>query len=280
VEKKRGWGIVLAAAFVLAAQAGAQLKPEEIAKDKSWEEFLLTAKMTDVEQISGREAVTSPWKVALEKDGENRLGVWKNPEGRMSGFIEGWTWEIAAYRLDRYLGLNMVPVTVERRRNENRGSLQIWWETKMTYKTIMESKGPNKISPPAGYKGVLYNRAVYLQRAFDNLIANEDRHANNILVTDDWRLILIDHSRSFRTSPKFTESLLYNEKSKTHPGTMSGLPAAFIEKLKSLTPEVIKGIVGEYLDDKEIAAMIVRRDLILKEIDRLIAKNGKINVIY
>jgi hypothetical protein len=61
---------------------------------------------------------------------------------------------------------------------------------------------------------------------------------------------------------------------------MSGLPRAFIDKLKALTAESLREIAGPYLDDKEIAAVLVRRDLILKEIARLIEKNGEKEVIY
>ncbi len=261
---------------VLGVFVAAQFKPEDIARDKEWEEFMTTARMTVEKQMTGPGAVTSPYKMLLEKDGTKRFAAWKNPQGRLLGAMESWMWEIAAYRLDRYLGLNMVPVTIERRHQENRGSLQLWVEGTFPFLEIMEGR----IKRPGGMKGVLFNRQVYLQRAFDDLLYNDDRHANNILITDDWRMILIDHSRSFRTTTASLTTLLYNEKSRTHPGTISALPAAFIEKLKTLTPDIIRGLTESYLTEKEIGAVMVRRDLILKEIDRLIALNGKAQVIY
>jgi hypothetical protein len=269
-------GVLLAAG----SAASAQFKPEDLARDRFWEGFLSSAKMTAVEQMGGVGARTNPYKMSLEKDGESSFAVWKNPEGRIGGVLEGWKWEIAAYRLDRFLGLNMVPVTVERSYAEKRGSLQLWAKSKMSYKKVLDGAPKNVDQPPSGLKGVLFNRGVFLQRAFDNLIANEDRHANNLLLTEDWRIILIDHSRSFRTSPKFVETLLYTETSRTHPGTMTALPEAFVEKLKALTAERLREIAESYLTDKEIAAVLVRRDLILKEIDRLIEKKGRAAVIY
>ncbi len=261
---------------VLGLFVAAQFKPEDTARDKEWEEFMATARMTVEKQMTGPGAVTSPYKMLLEKDGTQRFAAWKNPQGRLLGAMENWMWEIAAYRLDRWLGLNMVPVTIERRHQENRGSLQFWVEGTFPYLEIME--GRTKL--PGGMKGVLFNRQVYLQRAFDDLLYNDDRHANNILITDDWRMILIDHSRSFRTNKASLSTLLYNEKSRTHAGTISALPAAFVEKLKALTPEIIRGLTESYLTEKEIEAVMARRDLILKEIDRLIALNGKAQVIY
>lgn len=85
---------------------------------------------------------------------------------------------------------------------------------------------------------------------------------------------------SFRTSKKFTNELIFTEKHKEGPKLMSELPRAFVEKLKGLNFDIIKGVVGEYLTDEEINAVLIRRDLILKEIDRLIQKNGEAQVLY
>jgi hypothetical protein len=113
------------------------------------------------------------------------------------------------------------------------------------------------------------------------LIANEDRHQNQTLITEDWRMILIDHSRSFRTSKKFTKKLIYDEKYKEGPTfIMKELPRALYEKIKSLNAEVIKGVVGEYLKDKEIEAMLVRKDLIVKWVEDRIKKMGEDKVLY
>ena len=61
---------------------------------------------------------------------------------------------------------------------------------------------------------------------------------------------------------------------------MRELPRAFVEKLKALNFEVIKNVVGEYLTDDEINAILARRDLMLQEIDKLIKEFGEENVLY
>jgi hypothetical protein len=61
---------------------------------------------------------------------------------------------------------------------------------------------------------------------------------------------------------------------------MNELPRAFVEKIKVLTFEGIKSVVREYLTDEEINAVLVRRDLILAEIERLVQKNGEDKVLY
>ncbi len=253
----------------------AQFTPEEIAEDAKWEEFLKTAEITGKRQLEGGEAVTAPWRLALEKDGIKRNALWKNPEGLQKGYLEGWKWEIAAYRLDRYLELNMVPPTVEREFQGKRGCCQLW----VTAEMDLRRKAREKIETPSD-RVYYWNNAIYLHRAFDNLIANEDRHQGNILITKDWRMILIDHSRSFRTSKKFSTELIYTEKHEEGPKIMRKLPRAFVEKLKALNSELMKDIVGEYLTDKEIEAVLMRKDLILKEIDKLIKKHGEAEVLY
>lgn len=252
-----------------------QFTKEELAEESKWIEFLQTAEIVGQIRLGGSEAVTEPWKLTLEKDGIQRFALWKNPEGRQKGFIEGWQWEIAAYRLDRYLGLNMVPPTAEKRFQGDRGSCQLWVEVEMS----LRDKNEKNIKIPS-YKVFYWNRATYLHRAFDNLIANEDRHANNILITKDWRMLLIDHSRSFRTIKKFTSELIYTAKHKEGPREMKELPRVFVEKLKSLTFNVIKEVVGEYLTDEEINAILKRRDLIIDWINKQIEKLGEDKVLY
>jgi hypothetical protein len=93
-------------------------------------------------------------------------------------------------------------------------------------------------------------------------------------------MILIDHSRSFRTSEEFLTKLIFTEKHKEGPMIMRKLPRAFVEKLKTLNFKLIKDIVREYLTDKEIEAVLMRRDLILEEVDNLIKKHGEADVLY
>jgi len=269
-----GTAILLFVGFGM--QSWAQFTKEEVAEREKWETFLQTAEIVQSEQpFKDREAVTNPWRLTLEKDGVTKRAIWKNCQGRMRGFVENWRWEIAAYRLDKYLGLHMVPPTVERRFQEERGSCQLWVDTKMSLKDKYEKN----IKTPS-YKVFHWNRALYLQRAFDNLIANEDRHQNQYLITEDWRMILIDHSRTFRTSGKFTKKLIYDEKYREGPRLMKQLPRPFYEKLKNLNAEVIRSVAGEYLTDKEIEAVLKRRDLIVAWVDKRIEKLGEENVLY
>jgi len=270
--------IILSALIIVlgfSVQSVAQFTPEELAEREKWEKYLIDADVVSEEQMQTRAAVTNPWVIQLEKDGVRKQALWKNAQGRMSGFMENWKWEIAAYRLDKYLGLNMVPPTVEKRFHGDLGSCQLWIHSKMSLKEKYEQN----IKTPS-YKVFPWNRALYMQRAFDNLIANEDRHQNQYLITEDWRMILIDHSRSFRTTKKFTTRLIYDEKYKEGSRIMKELPRAFFEKLKAMNQEMIREVVGEYLTDKEIEAVLKRKDLIINWIENRIKEVGEENVLY
>ncbi|MBU4203870.1 MAG: hypothetical protein KKD59_07985 [Acidobacteria bacterium] len=245
---------------------------EEFAK---WEDFLLTAEITGSQQMLGSLAVTEPWVLTLEKDGITRRALWKNPSGRVKGYFEGWQWEIAAYRLSEHLGLHMVPPTVERRFRNDRGSIQLWIEDVIT----MQDKIKNNIRTP-GPIMYLFNRALFMQRAFDNLIANTDRHQRQYLITEDSRILLIDHSRSFRSSKKYRTELIYSDKDKKKPYPMNQLPRHFYEKIKILTMENVREVVGEYLEDRMIEALLDRRDLIVLWIDARCDNIGEENVLY
>jgi hypothetical protein len=267
---------VLAGLVWSGVESVAQLKPEEIADYSKWEEFLLTAKIVDQKQMPISVGVTQPWQLTLEKDGLTKSAVWKNASGLQKGFKESWKAEIAAYRLSKFLGLNMVPPTVEKEFRGDRGACQLFAEFWKDFEKITKEK-----AQPKGIKYTYFLRALYLQRAFDNLISNEDRHQRNYLITEDWRMILIDHSRSFRTTSKFTKKLIYDENFKEGKNfIMDALPRKFYEIVKSLTKPAIRDVVGEYLTDEEIDATLARRDLMIAWIENHIKEKGEAYVLY
>jgi hypothetical protein len=269
--------IAVGACFLLLAVAPAlaQLTDEEVANREGTEAFLTDSEIVESRKMSQSEGVTEPYQLTLELGDRKEDALWKDPQGRVGGFIEGWKYEIAAYRMDVYLGTDMVPATVEKRFESNRGSCQVWIETWMD----MDQMTQQKIDPP-GNKVASFNKRIYLQRAFDNLIANEDRHLRNILLTEDWRVILIDHSRSFRSSKRHQKKLIFTEKHREGPKIMKKLPRQFMEGIEALDEAKMKEIVGEYLTEAEISAVLLRRDLIVEEVNRLIEENGESATLY
>ncbi len=264
--------------WVSISAARAQFTPEELDRREELEKFLLTARITGFRDLG--QGITLPIRIYLKKGEVEHSAVWKNPSGVINGYYEGWQYEIAAYRLDKLLGLNLIPPTVERRFQGQRGSLQLWVEHKYDLLEIVD----HKIQlPREGWEAVNLERMQYLARVFDSLIANEDRSLQNTLLTEDWRTILIDHSRSFRFDARSTNNLMYGLRP-LRPGGVplpfKRLPAGLVEKLETLTFDSIKRAVGSYLTTKEINSVLTRRDLILKEIQEMISAYGRDEVIY
>lgn len=118
---------------------------------------------------------------------------------------------------------------------------------------------------------------------FDVLIDNPDRWtgANTVMSPDGKTLFFMDNSMSFsRFGFGHESNLLALRKSQV-------FPKALVERIRALTPEAIAGAisVGEdsglapLLDDKELAAILVRRDNMLRYIDQLIAEHGEAAVL-
>jgi hypothetical protein len=256
----------------------AQFTAEEIAQRPFWEEFLKTAEIVRSEEIG--EGVTKPLRLYLKKDGTEATGAWKNPRGMMQGFLEGWQYEIAAYELDKLIGLNMVPPYVEREFKGKPGALSLWVTSQYSLLQIMDQKIE---IPKAALPRV--DDMKYLTRAWDSLIANDDRTQQNILYTKDWRTILFDHSRAFRSTKEYTERLICGKKglkkfADGRPFLFRRLPRTFVEAVKKLSFQSIKDAVGPYLTDKEIEAIIKRKALLLAEIDEMIKESGEPKVLY
>ena len=163
--------VVLAAA--LSAPAMAQFTDKELAQREEWEEFLASAEIVSSEQMGQSEGVTLPWVLELRGGGVEKKAVWKNVVGRKSGFWECWKCEIAAYRLDKYLGLNAVPPAIERE-FKGTGALILWADSWIDGR----KKQTDKI-PVASARIGHWNARTAIQRAFDNLIGNVDRHLGN-----------------------------------------------------------------------------------------------------
>ncbi len=250
-----------------------QFTSEELAKRDALEEFLLNAEIVKAEEVG--HGVTKPLRLYLKSNGKEDSGCWKNPQGKIQGFLEGWQYEIAAYRMDKLLDLNLIPPTVERVYKGKKGSLQYWIETEYSYLDVIEDKIPIPIKMIQNFEKI-----KYITRAFDCLIANEDRTQQNLRFAPDWRVILIDHSRAFRSSKKFTRQLMFGKKGIMGDKPFRQLPRSFVEKLKTLNFENIKNAVGAYLKDAEINSILKRQELILKEIDEMIKEQGEANVLY
>lgn len=233
------------------------------ADDAAIEAFLLEARVVSLEEIGT--GVTKPKKALLELDGEQRPAAFKTVElhvtrqqrfsqdGFKLNFRDDYRYERAAYLLDRHLGLDMVPVAVLREIDGERGVLIDWVSGAVT-----EMERRNRELFPDTPPSLLRQRDM--MKIFDALILNEDRHLGNELITlEDWKLHLIDHSRSFRLQKSL------DDKVEEEPWT---LPRSLLERLRSMDRAGMTELLGGLLSKAQIKALLARRDRILEKIDR------------
>jgi hypothetical protein len=227
------------------------------------ENFLREAKITERKKIG--EGITNPEKVTLELDGRVLNAILK----KVDKDHDSWRSEVAAYELDKVLGLGMVPPTVPRSVGGRKGCLQLW----VTGVTMSKYDGE--------FPDVeAWREQVSVMWLFDDLIANIDRHLNNAMVSPDYRLLLIDNSKTFRL-----QRTLLNDLNGTGTGTHAKFwgveydagrerfethyPKAFIERLRSLTKKDIEAAIKPYVFGQNRRLVVDRLELILSRIDEM-----------
>lgn len=270
-------GVFWPAVIVLLSGAG-QFTSPEIARRDETERFLLSAEIVASAPVG--EGVTRPVRLTLRADGVEGRAIWKSVTTAPGGVQDEWRFEVAAYRMDKLLGLGMVPPTVEREFRGVKGSLQLWVDTAFSLLNVAEKGIP---IPEAARKSVEDRK--YLTRAFDSLIANDDRTQQNVRYTADWRTILIDHSRAFRSDPGSFKSLYFGrlgtkKNAEGRPFLIRRLPRTFVEKLRALDIDRVRASVRPFLTDDETRAVMARRDLLLKEIEASMNEAGGGGFLY
>ena len=230
------------------------------------EVFLRTAEIIKSKSLG--EGVTNPQKLYLD-DGqiqhnavfkvidERKMGVTKLAGTAEYDFKDSWMFEIAAYELDKLIGLDMVPPTVERTYKGKKGSVQWWVPNAMT-----EGDRVKKNLSPSD--PLSWSRQIVRMRIFDILIYNIDRNLGNIIITPDWRIWLIDHSRTFKSI-----DILKTEKQ------MTFFPKSLMENLRKLDEAALTANCGNYLRPPEIKTLLKRRDMILQYYEKLLAQSGQ-----
>jgi hypothetical protein len=256
------WALVLGLLFAAGALGLEHHCPIDwIGRQAEIEEMLLTAEVVSVEDVGM--GVTKPSKTILRKDGVEFAAAFKPiKRGRQAGFWESYEAEIAAYELDKLLGINMVPPTVTRSVDKKTGSLQYWVNDCKLYKEVQQQPPPEPTT---------WSHQLSTMKLFDVLINNIDRNAQNFLVDSNWHVVLIDHSRAFSSGNKMAKD-------------EGKLPVQFdrnvVEKVRALDKDTLDTKIGELLMGGQVKGILERRDVLLEHLDELVAKQGEARVFF
>ena len=236
--------------------------------------FLTDAEIVGEPESFDEAALTGPLRVTLTDGDRTFRAVFKHedtryPEFRFSDGREveqardSYRHEIAAYELDRMLGLDIVPPCVERKIGSRTGSLCFWVEGSMTEAERREQG--LQPSNPVTYKGQL--REIEL---FEQLIADLDySDLRNLIVDEKLRIHKVDSSMAFDSDPDLLTGL-YSSK----------LSRRLIQALEALDKKEMNETLKPWLHKDQLGSLWERRKRILKRAQQLVGDYGEERALY
>jgi len=235
------------------------------------EKFLLAAKVVSSKELSI--GVTNSRRALLD-DGNLKHDAhiqtveiskpsFQTQRGTEINFRDSYKYNMAAYELDKLLDLNMVPPSVDRKVGGQSAAVT-WWVDEKLMDELERMK--NKTQPPDLDS---WNKQMYVVRVFDQLIFNTDRNLGNLVITKDWKIWMIDHTRAFRMM-----------KTLENPKNLVQCDRKLLAKIKELNKESLKQKIGRWLTSMEIDGILGRRDQIVKFFEKEIAAKGEATVLY
>ena len=241
----------LVAALLLFVQTSAAVSAKVwTGREAEFENCLRTAKVLKVEAVPI--GVTKPMRAFTEPGSICESFAWKALRpGIHKGFWDSYKSEIAAYELDKMVGLGMIPPIVEREVENERGAAVLWLNGVHSWEEALRRP-----------KASSWTRNVVRMKMWDNLVGNTDRNKGNILADETGELFLIDHSRAFISDKKLPAAL------------EAYVDRELWEKMQALTFESLKERIGKWVGNGEIRAMLARRDRMKKDIDAIVAARG------
>ncbi|OFW43358.1 MAG: hypothetical protein A3J29_20285 [Acidobacteria bacterium RIFCSPLOWO2_12_FULL_67_14b] len=235
------------------------------------EAFMRTAKV--VGQRDTPSGVTRPQRLTLS-DGtfkhdavfqpiDERKHLFQPDHGKVEmNFVDSWKYNVAAARLAGLVGLaDMMPVTIEYRHAGKTGALAWWRDSLMNEGERLKKK----IAPP---DPTAWNNDMFRQRVFMELVRDADRNLTNVLISPEWRVIMIDFTRAFRLAETI------------RPAELARGDRALLAKLEGLAIDDVTIATKGYLTAGEVNAVMKRRDLLVSHYRQLVQKLGEARVLY
>ncbi len=218
------------------------------------EEFLRTAKVISTKDSKGGitgtiRATLSDGKLThdaqIQSIDESKIRF-EGSRGIEINFRDSYKFNIAGYRLGRLLGLNMIPPSMERNYG-GKSAAFTWWVDDVMFDEAARMK-KKEVAPDTEK----WNQEMNIVRVFDQLIHNTDRNLGNLLITKNWDIWMIDHTRAFRTSKE-----LLNAKN------LVMCDRNLLAALKKLDGSTLRTTMANYITQVEISGMLARRDKIV-----------------
>lgn len=266
---------VLGASPIAARQPGAPPRPSTssppLAVDAQLA-FLASAKVVSTRRIG--KGTTGALRVTLSDGGLTHDAAFQSiatepfADGRKRAgelrFADHYRYNVAAWRLAVLLGLGeMMPPTVERRIGGRLGALS-WW-----IDDVAMDEAEREATNAQPREALPFSRQRQAMSIFAELVRDMDRNKGNIVYTTDWRVIMIDFTRAFRL----------DETIRT-PSQLATCSRSLLAAMQGLTKGSVERAVAGALTEREIAAVLARRDLVVQHFQQLIQARGEAIVLY
>jgi hypothetical protein len=229
--------------------------------------FLRQAAVLESEEIQGSQ--NRPLRVVLEKDGVRARAIFRSVyetwqrewiRGRWHLYlIDRAVSERAAYVVARMLGFDNIPPTVLRELDGKRGTLQLWLEGMETQSELMERRA----EMPPGWTDQMAGIWV-----FDNLLFNADRHPRNLLIDRRGTVWMIDHTQAFQYDKRLID--------RDH---VRRIPRVMWARLREISDAEFEQALAESINNRQLGALLERRDSLVELIEGLIAELGEARVL-
>ena len=180
-----------------------------------------------------------------------------------ANFRDSYRYNIAAYRLDRMLDLNLTPVSIERVYRGRKGALTWWVDDVLMMDLDRYKKG---IEPPDPQS---WNHQMHHVRLFNELVYNTDPNRGNVIIDKSWGVWLVDFTRAFRAhrKPRHVENLY------------GMIDRRVWNNLLTLNEETLKDRMDGVLLGGEQRGVLGRRDAIVRLMGERMAREGEAAVI-
>jgi hypothetical protein len=227
------------------------------------EKYLRTSTPLFVIPAGGR---TEPWKVRMDFRGIKRWAQFKYMDrARPSPIPDSYRYELAAYELNKYLDLGLVPPVVERTINNYTGSLQIFVEDAFP-ETTRKTQGI-KLSDPKAFDQVMTDLRVFINLVSDSCGDERDRD------------ILIQRRTEKISAVSFSRAFAPNDD--TIPGCeIERCSRSLYGKLLTWDQPKVKTLLDPYLNGEEMRALHARVGAILSMIKKQIGTRGESAVLF
>jgi hypothetical protein len=257
--------VLLPAAALRGEQSGT---PAPLDTRDARESFLSSANIGTPAPADGRPS----WRAGLD-DGSRKHDALVCAEDGSGPTRRNYRFNVAAYELDKLLGLNLVLPSVQRVAGGRPASVTWWTDDLAMSELDRRRKG---IDPPDPDR---WGREMQAVRVFDELISNTYRDTapplylnsvwDNLLITTEWRIWLVDHTGAFRTRRELQD-----------PESLARCPRTVLARLRALNRERLQRALGTYLSSQQLDALEARRALLVKHFDDRIKGRGATQVLY